>query len=82
MELIEVREEILKCCEFASEKRMINIVIRLYIANAEDIDIWEENGYFLYSSGNQIYPELDGLLDDLMSEIENNYFDVTSVEIE
>lgn len=57
-------------------------VIRLYISKESVLDIWNEKGYFYFSTGNCGYGELDELLDDLCKEIENNQYNVLNIEIE
>lgn len=82
MKTIEVREEILKSWDFAVENDVQDPVIRLYISGEDDIDIWNEKGYFHFSTGSFRYGELDELLDDLCKEIDDNSYNVTNVEIE
>lgn len=82
MKTIEIREEILKSWDFAIENNMSDPVIRLYISGKADIDIWNEKGYFYFSTGNWRYGELDELLDDLCKEIENNQYNILNIEIE
>ena len=82
MKTIEIREEILKSWDFAVENDMQDPVIRLYISSEDDIDIWNEKGYFYFSTGNFRYGELNELLDDLCKEIDDNRYKVMNVEIE
>lgn len=82
MTTIEVREEIFKSYDYANENDLIDVVIRLYISNGDDITIWEENTGFKFSSGDCSYITLDELLDDLCDKIEYNGYKVTDIEIE
>lgn len=82
MKTIEIREEILKSWDFAVKNDMQDPIIRLYISGEDDIDIWKEKGYFYFSTGSFRYGELNGLLDDLCREIEDNRYNVMNVEIE
>lgn len=82
MTAIEVKEEVLRSWDFAIENDMQDPVIRLYISGESDIDIWNKDGYFYFSTGSWKYSELDELLNDLCKEIEDNRYDVTTVEIE
>lgn len=81
MTVLEVREEILKALDFAIENAMSNPVIRLYISGEDDIDIWNEKGYFYFSTGSFRYGGLNELLDDLCKEIDDNRYKVMNVEI-
>lgn len=81
MNILDIREEILKCHNYAVENQMINPVIRLYINDKDDIEIWEEERYFYFSTGSFRYGRLNELLDDLCEEIENNKCEITSIEI-
>lgn len=78
----EIRELISKAFDDANENDMIDVVIRLYISNGDDITIWEDNAGFKFSSGDCSYITLDELLDDLCKEIEDYKYKVTNVEIE
>lgn len=57
-------------------------VVRLYISGEDDIDIWNEKGYFYFSTCSFRYGELNELVDDLCKEIEGNKYNVTNIEIE
>lgn len=78
----EIRELISKAFDDANENDMIDVVIRLYISNGDDITIWEDTTGFKFSSGDCSYITLDELLDDLCKEIEDYKYKVTNVEIE
>lgn len=78
----EIRELISKAFDDANENDMIDVVIRLYISNGDDITIWEDNTGFKFSSGDCSYIALDELLDDLCEKIEDHRYNVTNVEIE
>ena len=78
----EIRELINKAYDDANKNDLIDVVVRLYISNGEDITIWEESTGFKFSSGDCSYITLDELLDDLCDQIESNRFNVTDVEIE
>lgn len=78
----EIRELISKAFDDANEYDMIDVVIRLYTSNGDDITIWEDNTGFKFSSGDCSYITLDELLDDLCAQIELNGYNVTNVEIE
>lgn len=82
MTVLKVREEILKSWDFAAENDMEDPVIRLYISGESDIDIWNKDGYFYFSTGSWKYGKLDELLDDLCKKIEGNRYNVMNVEIE
>lgn len=82
MNTLDVREEILKCHDYAIENEMTNQVIRLYINGEDDIEIWEDKGYFYFSTGSFRYGKLDELIDDLCEEIEDNKYEITNIEIE
>lgn len=82
MTIKEIREEILRTWDFATENDMKAPVIRLYLLGEDDIDIWNEKGYFYFSTGSFRYGELNELLDDLCEEIEDNRYNVMNVEIE
>ncbi|WP_320973255.1 hypothetical protein [Enterocloster bolteae] len=82
MTIMEVREEIWKAWNFTIDNDMQAPVIRLYISGEDDIDIWNEKGYFYFSTGNFRYGELNELLNDLCREIEDNRYNVMSIEIE
>lgn len=80
--IYEIRELINKTFDDANENNMIDVVIRLYISNGDDITIWEDNNGFEFSSGDCFYITLDELLDDLCENIVINGYNVTNVEIE
>lgn len=82
MTSLGIREEILKAYDFALENDMQDPVIRLYISGEDDIDIWNANGYFYFSTGSFRYGELNELLNDLCREIEDNRYNVMNIEIE
>lgn len=83
MTTMKVREEILKAWNFTIDNEMPDPVIRLYISGEDDdIDIWNEKGYFYFSTGSFRYGELNELLDDLCREIDDNRYKVMNVEIE
>ena len=82
MSILDIREEILRCHHYAIENEMDNPVIRLYINGEDDIEIWEQKRYFYFSTGSFKYGKLDELLDDLCEEIEENKYEITSIEIE
>jgi len=82
MNILEIRDNILECYNFIVEKEMIDSVIRLYIWGEDDIDIWNEDGYFYFSTGSFRYGSIEELLDDLSEEIEENNYNVTNIEIE
>lgn len=78
----EIRELINKAYDDANENDLIDVVIRLYISNGEDITIWEESTGFKFSCGDCSYITLEELLDDLCNKIEYNGYNVMNVEIE
>ncbi|WP_368273657.1 hypothetical protein [Enterocloster bolteae] len=82
MTTMGIREEIFNSYDYANENDLIDVVIRLYISNGEDIIIWKESTGFKFSSGDCLYITLDELLDDLCDQIESNGYNVTDVEIE
>lgn len=82
MTALEVREEVLRAWNFAVKNDMQDPVIRLYISGESDIDVWNEDGSFYFSTGSWKYGRLDELLDDLCKEIEDNRYNVINVEIE
>ena len=82
MKTLEIREEILKCYDYVIENEMTNPVIRLYIDGEDDVEIWEEKGYFYFSTGSFRYGRFEELLDDLCEEIEDNRNEITNIEIE
>lgn len=82
MTALQVREEILKSWDFAEKNDMQDPVIRLYISGESDLDIWNGDGYFYFSTGSWKYGKLDELLDDLCKEIDDNKYKVTNIEIE
>lgn len=82
MTVLEVREEIFSSYDCAMNNDFIDVGIRLYISNGDDITIWEDNTGFKFSSGACSYITLDELLDDLCGQIELNGYNVTNVEIE
>lgn len=82
MGTLEIREEILKCHDYAMENELIDPVISLYIKGEDNIEIWEEKGYFYFSTGSFRYGRLDELLDDLCEEIDNNRYEITNINIE
>lgn len=82
MTTIEVREEIWKVWNFTIDNNMQDPVIKLYISGEDDIDIWNEKGHFYFSTGSFRYGELNELLNDLCREIEDNRYNVMSIEIE
>ncbi|ENZ28683.1 hypothetical protein [Enterocloster clostridioformis] len=82
MTTMKVREEILKAWNFTIDNEMPDSVIRLYISGEDDIDIWNEKGYFYFSTGSFRYRGLNELLDDLCKEIDDNRYKVMNVEIE
>ena len=82
MSILEIKETILNCYEFAVEKEMTDPVIRLYITGEDDIDIWNEKDYFYFSTRSFRYGSIEELLDDLCEEVEENGYAVTNIEIE
>lgn len=82
MSVSEIREEIMKSWSFAIKNDMQDPVIRLYISKEDDICIWNEKGYFHFSTGSWKYDKLDDLLDELCKEIVCTKKNVLNIEIE